>query len=694
MSELVRCQFYRRLGDGNFTAKGPETAVMSASGGWMLNRIGYGKLTAPAGLVTSLGVTLEDLAVVWISDGTPTGSHRVAQFVVDSINYNNGAVDLTGRNYLGVLNDFVALDPIGTKRTTVSEIESFRPHPDIDPMPYAAYGPRLYQSGTAKKGDTRFNTKTPVVARVGDTMTMNLTVDLEIVPLFVTTITHVADGRTSLTFADELPTAVADGTQLTLYSTMINVADADQFTVGDEVRISASDDGYDPLIIGRVKRKEVIPNNSDYIELEHYFPITVPVGYYALGVNWREATRTDVEQLLETATDDQWRVARSPLDYAGTAYEPNGETVFQALTALSEQTGWVFRLNMADSTWLPQRKIDYFLIGSPFPTASASQLMELGVANELRQNYGEILELAWEETGSAPTYLIPFGGGSGETRFTFAEADIFEILSWFTDGYNQLHFSWGHDGRVPYLINRARRDRGYPATWKVETFSNIYPENEASPNDRRNAANSLLVTACEWMRKNLNSQRTYTITCHTVTDPRPGDVITIMDYSGVDVVDVREFNLSIIEVHHEVNEPTGLRKTKLTLSRSIPSPKGGASVMAAVVRDFQRTQRTTSALHRGSARMNYEGVTFRGDSTIQATTGELLLSTEDDDIWITSGENVTIRGDSLNVDANATVAGGLQAQNGVDLPDDDGGYLNTRYEVVRGVPRLMARGGN
>lgn len=692
MSELVRCQFYRRLQDGSFIARGPEIDVISASGGWMLNRIGYGKLAAPVAAVRATGMAIEDLACVWVSDGTPTGSYRVAQFIVETIGLNSGVMDLSGPNYLGELNDFVVLDPIGTKQTVISEIESFRPHPDIDPLPYAAYGPRVYQSGFAHADVDYFNTLTPVNARVGDTMTMDLSTDLNPLPLFVTTVVRVSDGRTTLAFADSFPVDVAVGTQFTLYSTMINVADASVFYIGDEVRISANDLGYDPLYIGRIKNTEVIPNNSDYIEVENYFPITIPVGYYALGVNYEQISYTDVEDMLFTATDDQWRVVRSPISHPGTAYEPNGETVFQVMQALSERTGYVFRLNMDDASWLPRRKIDYFPIGSPTPTASATQLMTLGVANQIMQNYGEILELTTEQGRGGVTYLIPFGGGSGETRFTFAEADVFGILYSYTDGMGNNVFHLGHDGRVPYIIYRPRKERGYPPVWKVETFSNIYPENEASPTSRRQAANSLLVAACEWLLKNLHGEQKFNVTCHTVTDPRPGDIVTMLDYTGMEPSDVREFNLSIVEVHHEVNEPSGLRKTKLLLSRGLASPKDGAATMAATVRDVQRIQRSTSGLHRGSARLDYDSVSFRGDSTIQATSGTLDISTEDDDVRITSGEDVELRAIEFNVTANTTVMGQLQAQGGAELPDDDGDYWNTRYIIVRGRPRLLARG--
>ena len=697
MSEdAIRCQFFRRMGDGSFIARGGEIGVASASGGWYLNRIGYGKLTAPAELVRAQNVEPGDYVAVWATGESATAPRRIAQFIIDSYQYRGGDIDLSGPNYLAALGEFVALDPIGERVIVSSLTEGFRPHPDNDLMDYAAYGPRLYQnSGGAPPdaGDTRFNTHTPVIARVGDIITIDFSTDTVVRPLFVSEVTHVTDGRTALEIADGLPYEFPPLAQFWLYSRSINVADASIFTVGEEVKFSTVDDGYNPLIIGRIADTQVVANNSDYITLENYFPITVPIGWYAVGVAYSNPTLRDVEQLLDQATDDTWRVNRAPTGYIPQTYDPNGESVFQALQAISEVSGWGFRLTMnEDAAWLPRNKIDYFPLGMSYPTASGSQLFTLGTGNRTEAGYGEIFELEMERTPATANYLVPFGGGSGETRFGIQDADIFGILAEYVDAFGQPRFAWGSNGRQHYVFYRYVTQRNAVKKWRVETFSHIYPENDASPTDRRNAADALLRAACEWLLKNGAGDATYKVTCHTVADPRPGDVIQILNYAGVDTFDIVTGGLIITEVHHEVGDPSGIRITKLTLSTTNADRMTGEEATARALRELQRRAQGSNIVSRGSARVDYDGATFRGATTVQATTGTLTMSTEDDDVVIASGAGVTIGGAGLSVTTTATVTGAVVAGEGVDLPGDDGNFRNVRIINVRGMPRLVSVG--
>lgn len=694
----TRAQVLRRLADGNFQGKG-EFDILTASGGWYEGRIGYGKVTAPAEEVLATQVQADDLVCVWQDD--PQWPRRVAQFIVQARQYSGeGTMELSGPNYLGVLNDLIVLDRIGTRTWVNSQIESFRPHPSNDPVEYAAYGPRYYQSGSGSPpgaGDTYFVTHTKVISRVGDTLVIDFSSGAIVRPLFVTTITDVSDGNTRISFADGLPYELPPLTRFTLYSTMINVADASVFTIGEEVKITATPpseipEGYNPLIISRVKDAQVVANNSDYIEIERYIPFIINVGYWVVGVSYTDPTYTDVEDMLRVATDDQWRVNRSPLGYPGTMYEPNGETVFQVMQALSEQTGWTFRLNMNDAIPLPSRKIDYFPPGNSYPMASATALLELGTKNKVGQNYGEIIELTSEDSYAAATHVVPYGGGSGETRFSIGESNLFEILASYTDDAGQPLFSWGSTGRDIYIFRKAAVTQGKPPRWKVLTFSNIYPENEASPADRRRAADSLLNTTCQWLKKNGGGDTVYKVTCFTLADPRPGDWLEFLDYRGVETFPLSQVGMYIAEVHHEVTEPSGLRLTKLTLTRTASHYMTGEDMAAAAMQDAKRQGRSQNVTHRGSGRMDYDGATWRGAATLRATEGALTLTTANDGIEIDSGRDVLVRADLMDVRASIKAAGAVEAGGGVILPDEDGGRWNVRFIVVRGTPVLIAEG--
>ena len=691
----ARGMIYRRLADGTFVQRGDWFDVVSASGGWYVNRIGYGKLKAAADVLFTNGVENDDFAVVWdTADYWPT-PRRVAQFIVQSRQYSHGAIELSGPNYLGALADYVSFDRIGDGVPVLTLTEGFRPHPDNDILPLAAYAPRYYRSGggaPTTAGKTRFNTDGPVIARVGDTLIVDFSTPDLAYELFVTTITHVTDGNGALEFTDGLPYTLQPHTPIYIHSTMINVADASQFVVGERVKLVSNEIGYDPLIIGTIKNTEVIPNNSDYIELVNRIPISVPIGYYAISTSYVDPVLDDVERLLRDGTHGIWTVNRAPWGYIPTTYAPNGETVFEILTALAEKSGWQFRLSMDEAGLLPRNKIDYFPEGRAYPAGNTTALRTLGTGGHLLMGYGEILDLQTEDAATGATHLVPFGGGSGETRFTIADADIFEILDLYRDPAGAPLFAWGSDGINHYIFYRRAVFLGVVERWRVETFSHIYPENEASPLQRKRAANDLLHAACQWLLLNHNPEVTYTVTCHTVSDPRPGDSIWELAYTGVESFPIVTADLRISEVHHELAEASGIRQTRLVLNSHGARRQTGEEVVASAVRQLARVNATQTASHRGGALVTYEGAQWRGESTLSTATGGLNLETHAGDIAIGSSGDVNIDADQVNVTSSMNVVGVVQAGEGVTLPGDDGIHRNTRYQVVRGIPRLISEG--
>lgn len=687
-NEVVRAQIYRRLADGNFQARGEEFGCMSAAGGWYVNRIGYGKLTAPAHLIWLTGAQANDLAVAWVDGDDWLQPRRVAQFIIQARQYRgDGEIELSGPNYLGALSDFVAFDRIGNDVTVTSVIEGFRPHPDIALAPMAAYGPRYYTTHNAvtNAGNKRFGISAPVYVRVGDTLTIDFSTEAIARPLFVSEVTFVSDGRTAIEVADELPYQLPANWPFTVYSKRINVADSTIFQIGERVKIAVTDDGYNPLIIGTVADTEVVVNNSDVLILENYVPINVPIGYYAVSTSYTDQTAEDIEQLLENATDGIWRVNRSPQPYNGTTFDPKGETVFQVLTSLSEMSGWLFRLGMNDVAWLPRNRIDYFPDGQPFPTHSATNLDRLGTENAVGANYGEIIEIESENANGIVTHLVPFGGGSGDSRFTIAEADIGGILRWFPE------LAWGSDGINHYIFNKTFNQR--IPRWQVETFSEIRPQNEASPTDRRNAANNLLWAACHWLRANSTPDITYKITCHTIADPWPGDQLLFLNYRGIEQFDIDLADMRITEVHHTVDAASGIRITRLTLNKFSTGRLTGEDVVARQLQTLSRGQLATNAPSTGAAQIDYTGATWFGDTALMSTGGDMSVQTVSGAINLTATGNVGIRGALVEVNTAINATGAVRTDAAVVIRAETQKQYRFTSGAIRSIPRLFAAEG-
>ena len=687
-TEVVRCQIYRRLPDGNFTQRGTEFGCTAASGGWYVNRIGYGKLTAPAHLVWLTGTQANDLACVWTEADDWTQPRRVAQFIIQARQYQgDGTIELSGPNYLGALQDWIAFDRIGNDVTVTSAIEGFRPHPDIAVAPMAAYGPRHYTTHAAvtNAGNTRFGVSAPVYARPGDTLTIDFSTADIARELFVTEVTFVSDGRTAIEIADDLPYQLPANWPFTVYSKLVNVADASIFTIGERVKIAASSDGYNPLLIGTIANTEIVANNSDTITLANYIPIGIPIGYYAVSTSYSDPTLEDVEQLLENATGGIWRARRSPLGYMPTNYDPKGETVFQVLTSLAETSGWLFRLSMDDAAWLPRNQVDYFPDGYPYPTHSATNLDTLGTDNWTGPNYGEIIEIASENANAIVTHLVPFGGGSGDSRFTIAEADIGGILGNFPE------LAWGSDGINHYLFNKTFAGR--LPKWQVETFPEIRPQNEASPTDRRNAANNLLWAACNWLRDNSRPDITYKVTCHTVADPRPGDQVIQLNYIGIEQFDIQLADMRVTEVHHEVSGPDGIRLTRLTLNKWSRGRMGGEDVVARQLRNLSRGQMATNAPSTGAALVTYEGATWQGPAALQSNTGGVGLLALGGEVNINATDGVTVSGSLMEVNTAINATGAIRTDTAVVIRADTEKQYRFTSGAIRGIPRLFATEG-
>ena len=682
-NDIIRAQFFRRNPDGTFTPRGAEIGVASASGGWYVNRIGYGKLTGPATGILSTGVQSGDFAAVWAVDTDWTQPRRVAQFIVQTRQYKGATIELSGPNYLGALNDLIVFDRIGEATTVSSVIEGFQWHPGVGTRaPMAAYKPRRYATHDASTaaGQKRFNVLAAGYYRVGDTLTIDFTPQHQDAELFVTEITGVSDNRGAIEVADELPYLLPARWPFDVYSKMINVADASVFTVGERVRITSTSEGFPTVISGVIADAQVVTGAEDVLTLDNYILRDIPIGYYAFSTSYNERDTEDVEHLLENATSRIWTVARGPNSaYQGTTYDPKGETVFQVLAALSEVTGYVFRLGMSGEYLTPRNRLDWFPDLEPYP-ANTRRLATLGVENRIGPDYGEILELETEDANEIVTHLVPFGGGSGDSRFTIAEADTSAILANYPD------ISFGIDGEYPHIFNRTLS--AIPPRWRTETFGSIRPENEASPSERRRAANDLLTAACEWLMINSRPDVTYKVTCYTQADPWPGDVVTTIDYSGIEPFNIRLNDMRVTEVHHEVND-AGLRITKLTLNKYVLQRMTGEDAVARMLRNLQRGFVTQNAPPVGSAYLAYDGLTFRGETLIQSTGGPVSL-TATEEVLIEAGDELTVNADSVAINSDTDVGGRLTARDGLTLLDDDDGEWNFTVIVVRGIPRLVS----
>ena len=287
------------------------------------------------------------------------------------------------------------------------------------------------------------------------------------------------------------------------------------------------------------------------------------------------------------------------------------------------------------------------------------------------------------------TTLFPFGGGSGSGAFDFRLASIGTILDEFDDA-----IGWGIINNQYYIYNKDLVAAGVHLVDTTETFAHVSPIDHTSYDSRKEAADQLLRTACEWLLLHDEPQVTYVVDVFTIGEPRPGDVVSL-NYAGDSPQTTFDISLIITEVSHRVEtggEYAGLRVTTLTLNKAGFKVLSGPRMMARELASMRQTLRQSNFGSRGDAYISYDRVEFGDKGEVNARTGDMTVRAQAGDVYVKSDAgDVNISGAQINVTGPVVVGNSVRADDGLVMPDEAGpGDWQTTTVTVRGRPHLKA----
>jgi hypothetical protein len=705
MTDYLFCKFFERGEGVTLSARGDTFTCESASGAEFVNMIGNGKVTIPAydnmSRTALEQVQRGDICVCWTTAprGTDFAPLHVCTFIVETRQYKKGVYEMSGPDLLGELTEYLCIAPVGQGTEVIATALSMgtrtvnHPPPEDDTYEEleAMYPARKYitleVAGPHQNGTPGFSILFTTTINAQETDTITIT--FEDGEVFTSAVTEVGERMENIKVADPIPQSLPVGSVVYFHSTRLRVSDASDFVEGARIFYTPIPGiGKRPqgnFIIDRIIAAE--PGSGDPSYVFSADPITDGI-YADTGVTqivYTTPTTGDIQLLLEQSTFDEWSYLRSVSATTGTSYAPNDESVWDVLLAITDITGYKVRRyfrgwEVGESIFFPLRRLEYFPAQLPI---FAGDLTELGTETRFATDYGEILNLETEDVSGIITHLVPYGGGAGSGRFDFRTAAIGTVL----EDYPEIE--WGIVNGHYYIYNNEIEGH---AVWAAQTFSQISPLDPTDYISRKEAAEQLLVAACEWLRERATTDVTYNVEIFTLGEPRPGDVIDV-DFSGAEPDAITATTMTISEVHHEVTADPGYRVTRLILNRRGVHQNGGPQSMGRILLDLQRTLKQANFGARGDAFVSYDTVSFGSGGIVQAQTGNLTVRSVTGDVTITSiaGE-VNINGTRTNVSGSLYTTGEIRGDDGLVLKvAEQAEDVVMTTIIVRGVPRLMVR---
>ena len=696
---------------------------LSANGGLRLGLVGSGEVTAPLKEVFpdgGLGIKAGDIVTVvqetaWgrTADTAKTltpGNLRIACFIVRNIrDDNNQNVTISGDDMLAELQDWPAVSPIG--QATEYPVDIAAPN----------------------HGKRTFLVKTQLAAGVKEVTLYNATADrvfedddIQIAlangDTLLTSIREVISSSNSartvtVGLANALPSIGkapgVGGVYAYLYTSRLRVTAnmTATFKTGNRIKARTSDrtaDGRYVMFETRIdglEEQDIDGTTQYWIRLESppvapipdKDPLNPAVANKAISTVYDKATTTDIAELLSGATFGAWSVAIRDADCTiGTTYEPSGESVWDALSGMLDFSAYTVKhiKNWTDPTQPDKRQVR---VMNPAGKSLTTGTLLTITGDTRRRDYlpvmgeGALLDpLKLDIEGAPVTHVIPFGGGSGQSRFDLSAADL-TIL----DQYNAAlggDYVYTVGRRAEYwVVYRERRPGTMAAvermTWRVASFPHIRPINENSVTNTRAAANQLLRAALDYLEESRRDNMTIEAKIHTLADPQPGDLVPRV-YSDLGGRLVDERNMLISEVRHEVSE--GIRVTTLLLTKNRTAPLSGEEQVAQQIRQVRRHISQTSAPTAGGATFGGDRLVFPGGAVIGGASGAVSIRSQTSNVEIAAAGLHYINAQGVQVSSDITAKGIVEARRGLGLLDEnDSRWLHTSL-IIRDIPRVVA----
>ena len=246
VTDLLRVQFWIRGAGVTLSKRGGEYSCLEAEGTQPINAIGSGRVVIPFYddqlRPVDQRVTRGDVGVAYSISPTGTPQH-IATFLVEAKQYRDGTYEISGADFLGELDDYVAIAPIGeeaTVTTTASSLGSYidhTPEPDEWVALEAAYPTRGYfTQDVTPAGDIHVLFTENMAVQVTDAFIYTFANG----QIFQTTVVGISDERQRVELETALPQTLPGGAKVDFRSTRLRVTDGSILAEGAQIFYTAA----------------------------------------------------------------------------------------------------------------------------------------------------------------------------------------------------------------------------------------------------------------------------------------------------------------------------------------------------------------------------------------------------------------------------------------------------------------------
>jgi hypothetical protein len=377
---------------------------------------------------------------------------------------------------------------------------------------------------------------------------------------------------------DRMVSAATAGNAIELRTRRVRVTNPAPFQVGVEAVVTLNVGSHTTLVAESV-------TDNNLIALRDALAGAANNGNAIQANDYSAKSTSDVTNVI-TGHAPGWTVAfeAGTGTERGTRYPGGGESVYDILRSIAEETGEIFRLRSAEFAPMgPKRQVvwrrTHDATGAPGGTLRLVMPAQASMASETASKHRAIMIEKPRHTGEYDpvTRVNPVAGDAKITLFSCSAAALAEAAA---EGFDVVTAGQGLYA-APYVKNTAL-DTAIGTWQRRVTFSEVTVEGD-NQGSIREAADRLLWLAVAYLKSHVSTARHIEVSCVSPVGIRPGTTVELYYASptGEYTLDFTASPLYVQSVKREVSgsgELAGVPVTTLSLSPHSDKPPvhGGA----------------------------------------------------------------------------------------------------------------------
>ena len=444
-----------------------------------------------------------------------------------------------------------------------------------------------------------------------------------------------------LNLAERLPYGATSGNAVEIWTRRIRVDDPELFLADVQVYVDLDDaTTHATLATGEL-------DTTNRVTLRDGLPDSANTGNEVLVNNPFAPATNDIEQIVGGAPG--WTVVFQTGNGTaqGSAHKPQGESVFDLLSTISQRTGEFFRQRVLTNPNTPHKSIEW----RRTPDSSGVTLIMYDTDEQARQatdetslTKGAILSLTRKASLPLITVVFP---SAGDQQITLSSCSSAAISYASSMGCSIV------SGTGLYEPSYVKHDAGYTAFGMHEvrmTYGDISIGDATNMTALTAACDQLLLSAVQTLVTS-QAREYYTVDCYCPVPLLPGQTVKIENATGTTPAVTTTPNWTILEVTERL--VNGRPRTTLSVSNMSGLRWTPAAQFARTMRAVIQSQRRASSSGGSGTTTVITGTNGEGTSDH----GELLGLADDDHVQYFRVDGSRAMSGSITLPAGATVDG-------------------------------------